>query len=105
MVPQQLPYSRVYVNTGDPIEEDNMMEFRLLYEGELLPSSNAKRRPREKHVIRRAFHPQLRRLWHLSSNLQQVADRAFVQSIQSAEPCCISEIHGENTYIGPVKTA
>jgi hypothetical protein len=49
------------------------MEFRLLYEGELLPSGNKKRRPAEKHAIRRAFHPQLRRLWNVKSNLRQYA--------------------------------
>jgi len=77
----QLPYIRVYVNTGDPIEEENLMEFHLLYEGELLPSSNTKRRSHEKHLIRRAFHPQLRRLWNLKPALRQWADhRGFLHS-------------------------
>src|SRR5664280_3264362 len=95
-----MPLTRVYINTGDPIEEDNMMEFRLLYEGELLPSSNTKRRAKEKHAIRRAFHPQLRRLWHMRSNLQEVADRAVIQSIRSL-PGNVADLHGEDIYVGP----
>jgi len=49
------------------------VEFRLLYEGELLASANSKRRAEEKHEVRRAFHPQLRRLWQLKANLQYIA--------------------------------
>jgi hypothetical protein len=98
---QEMPFTRVYVNTGDPIEEDNLMEFRLLYEGELLPCSNSKRRPKEKHAIRRAFHPQLRRLWQTRSNLKDLADRAF---IQTAEPHSVRDVHGEDVYIGAPKT-
>jgi len=57
------------------------MEFRLLYEGELLPSSNTKRRAAEKHIIRRAFHPQLRRLWEVKPLLRHLADnRGFLRS-------------------------
>src|ERR1019366_2795335 len=71
--------------------------------GELLPSSNTKRRAKEKHAIRRAFHPQLRRLWHLSSNLQQVADRAFVQSVGSSQ--AVTALHGVGgIHIGPPKS-
>jgi hypothetical protein len=50
------------------------MEFRLLYEGELLPSGNQSR-PSEKHAIRRSFHPQLRRLWSAEENLRELAMR------------------------------
>ncbi len=67
-----MPYSRVYINTDDPIEEENLMEFRLLYQGELPPSAN-KPRPRQKHAIRRAFHPQLRELWRTRPNLRRLA--------------------------------
>ena len=54
-----------------------------MYEGELLASNNTKRRPREKHMIRRAFHPQLRRLWNINNNLRQLA---INQSGKSTEP-------------------
>jgi hypothetical protein len=66
-------YSRVFVNTGDPIEQENLLEFRLLYEGELPPSGNSKKRPAEKHAIRKVLHPQLRRLWHMHKGLRQLA--------------------------------
>ena len=79
-----------------------MMEFRLLYEGELLPSSNTKRRAKEKHAIRRAFHPQLRRLWSMRSNLQEVADRAFIESLEDKN--LVYNLHGEDVYAGPPKT-
>lgn len=39
------------------------MEFRLTYEGELLPTSQRHTRGTHKHEIRKAFHPQLKRLW------------------------------------------
>jgi len=50
------------------------MQFRLLYEGELLPSGN-QCRPSEKHAIRRGFHPQLRLLWSAEENLRELAKR------------------------------
>jgi hypothetical protein len=53
------------------------MEFRLLYEGEL----GANRSPEEKHAIRRSFHPQLRRLWNLNSNLRQFAEHKSIPVI------------------------
>jgi hypothetical protein len=71
-----LPYSHVFANTGEPIEQEGLMEFRLLYEGELLPSGNKKTRPAEKHAIRRSLHPQLRRQWQLHSGLRQMAEQA-----------------------------
>jgi hypothetical protein len=49
------------------------VEFRLLYEGELLPSAGTKKRASEKHAIRRAFHPQLRRLWNINKSLCNLA--------------------------------
>lgn len=49
------------------------MEFRLLYEGELLPSGGSNKRAKEKHAIRQRFHPQLRRLWYISRSLRQLA--------------------------------
>jgi hypothetical protein len=59
---------------GNRIKGKNKMEFRLLYEGELLPSAN-QCRPSEKHAIRRSFHPQLRRLWSAEENLRELAKR------------------------------
>src|SRR5436190_9450287 len=69
----KLPYSRVFIGTGDPIEERDLVEFRLLFAGELLPSGGTNRRAKEKHAIRRIFHPQLRRLWSVEENLRELA--------------------------------
>ncbi len=80
---QELPIVRVYVDTGDPIEEKNLLEFRLLYQGELMPSGN-KRRPVEKHSIRRVFHPQLRRLWSVKPNLRTWIFQWFSKAPQEA---------------------
>ncbi len=66
----RFPCTRVIVGTGEPIEECDLMEFRLLYQGEL-PSAGNKGKPHESHAIRRAFHPQLRRLWSVEPNLRQ----------------------------------
>jgi hypothetical protein len=62
------------------------MEFRLLYEGVLNSSGGANTRPHEKHAIRRSFHPQLRRLWHVQSNLRELADRYWVSTISGSPP-------------------
>src|SRR5712664_2672464 len=69
----KFPYSWTQVGTGDEIEDTDLVEFRLLYQGELLPSGNNNRRTREKHEIRRKFHPQLRRIWNVEKNLRQLA--------------------------------
>jgi len=90
MLSPQLPYSRVYVNTGDPIEEENLMEFRLLYEGPLFATGGSNTRPAHKHDIRRAFHPQLRRLWKVKTNLQAYARFVRVQAIASPS---LAELH------------
>ncbi len=49
------------------------MEFRLLFEGRLPSGGNAV----EKHTIRKSFHPQLRRLWHVNNNLRQLATNSW----------------------------
>ena len=46
--------------------EDQSMRFRLIYSGELKADGNAT----HKHEIRKALHPQLRRLWDVSPNLK-----------------------------------
>ena len=49
------------------------MEFRLLYQGPLLPSGNRNTRPAQKHAIRSSLHPQLRRQWQMHAGLRQLA--------------------------------
>jgi hypothetical protein len=43
--------------------EGSDMQFRLTYEGQLLGASRNDTRAKHKHEIRKAFHPQLKRLW------------------------------------------
>lgn len=94
----ELPYSRVYVNTGDPIEENNLLEFRLLYQGELMPSGN-KGRPTEKHAIRRVFHPQLRRLWSVKQNLKMWTFQWFQKAPVEAVHAISEKYRGDGEAI------
>lgn len=84
LVPDEIgvgSHERVLVGTGDRIEESGLVEFRLLYEGELLNCTNTKRRADEKHEIRRYLHSQLRRLWQVNRNLAALAKDSRPQSI------------------------
>lgn len=69
--------------SGELIEGENVLEFRLIYQGAL--HSNA--RPAEKHRIRRYLHPQLRRLWRLHKGLRQLANRFAT----TAEPAAMED--------------
>jgi hypothetical protein len=64
---------KVYVERGGqhrlPIEGENVVEFYLLYSGELHSDGNRD----QKHAIRKVFHSQLGRLWHTNQNLRQLA--------------------------------
>ncbi len=60
----------VEIGSGDPIEQENCVEFRLLFDGEIGPDSRAP----VKQEIRRALHPQLRRLWQVNRNLREMAE-------------------------------
>lgn len=70
----RFPYVCVEAGTGEPIEETDLMEFRLLYEGEI-PSTGNANKPAVVHAIRRIFHPQLRRFWAAEERLRQFAIR------------------------------
>jgi hypothetical protein len=67
------PTEKVFIGSGEPIESENRMEFRLLFQGTLPPSAGQNRRGAEKHEIRRTFHPQLKRLWNNYKGLKQYA--------------------------------
>lgn len=95
------PNQYVEIGSGEPIESENLVEFRLLYEGELLPCSNTNRRAAEKHVIRRSFHPQLRRLWSLNPNLREWADRrGFLRSPEVYHQSSVENTPEERFEIG-----
>jgi hypothetical protein len=57
------------VGSCDPTIEENSVEFRLLFDG---PIGSDSRAP-IKHEIRRAMHPQLRRLWLTHRKLRKLA--------------------------------
>jgi hypothetical protein len=50
------------------------LEFKLTYSGKLLGANSTNSRAAHKHEIRRAFHPQLRRLWMLNDGLKNLTD-------------------------------
>lgn len=62
----------------DPIEGEDVVEFRLLYGGHLLGGSRNHPRPEVKHAIRKEFHPQLRQLWQGDGTLKQLAMRTGI---------------------------
>jgi hypothetical protein len=57
------------LGSSGEIEDKNLMEFRLLFEGRLPSNGSAF----EKHAIRKSFHPQLRELWNTNPNLRSLA--------------------------------
>jgi hypothetical protein len=57
--------------------EGEFMEFRLTYEGLLLGSAKDDSRADHKHEIRKAFHPQLKRLWELTPFLSEMRQPLF----------------------------
>jgi hypothetical protein len=69
------------------------VEFRLLFDG---PIGSDSRAP-IKHEIRRALHPQLRRLWLVNRNLRQLAEyegqkaHAELQSKNGEKPTHLSQ--------------
>jgi len=69
----QLPYTRTFINTGEPIKERDLVEFRLLYEG-TVPSTGNTNKPADVHAIRRVFHPQLRSLWSVLPQLRELSE-------------------------------
>jgi hypothetical protein len=76
----------VEVGSGEPIESEDLMEFRLLYVGNLFATGATKTRADHKHELRRQFHPQLRRLWEINKNLRLLAcHSALLDRGQSTE--------------------
>jgi hypothetical protein len=72
----QLPFEQVQDYLGEPVEGDDVVEFRLLYSGRLLGASRNDTRARMKHEIRREFHPQLRQLWKTHPRISQIPTTA-----------------------------
>ena len=60
------------IGTGEPLTGENLVEFRLLYSGELHAASG-NTRVAEKHAIRQELHPQLKRLLATNRGLMEFA--------------------------------
>jgi hypothetical protein len=68
------------------------VEFRLLYQGELVSSGNRGSTAGNKHAIRRVLHPQLRRLWTLHRGIRQYAGtRGVVSALPPRDPQDVTE--------------
>jgi hypothetical protein len=65
-------YEFVEVGSGEPITQENRVEFHLLYSGPL-HSSGYEKQVTEKHSMRKVFHRQLQRLWATNPNLREMA--------------------------------
>jgi hypothetical protein len=88
--PLKSTYSEV--GSGEPIESENLVEFRLIYQGELLGASRENTRAQHKHELRRAFQPQLRRLWSVNNNLRDYARTKAFQNHRDPTPTTIEQI-------------
>lgn len=78
--PVQLPNKVVLRYKPWPEEEGQEVEFRLVYRG-TLPSQGGGRggtHVKEKHEIRRQFHPQLKELWKRNHYLKNLATPVHV---------------------------
>jgi hypothetical protein len=71
--------------TGEPIEKENLVQFRLLYSGSLLGAGKSDTRASLKHEIRLEFHPQLKRLWATNQSLLDLA-QFRARSLEEAHP-------------------
>ena len=62
------------------------MEFRLIYSGRVLSASRTNTRAELKHLIRREFHPQLRRLWQTNDSLRRITKFTGVEHYDKQNP-------------------
>lgn len=69
--------SEIIYSTGESLEGE-CVQFRLLYSGNQLVSDGD---ATQKHVIRRAFHPQLKQLWKSNSELARLATGRGISSL------------------------
>jgi hypothetical protein len=79
---ERLPSTQVQVYLEEPVEGDDVVEFRLLYWGALPGASKTNTRASVKHSIRQKLHPQLRQLWKNKSTLNTMATRFGCEIIQ-----------------------
>ncbi len=71
---------------GEPLPKgDDVLEFRLLYQGALLGASRSDTRADHKHSIRREFHKQLKRLWSSKSPLKERFESPLIRYLNATE--------------------
>jgi hypothetical protein len=81
VVPRPTP-NRFYLAFDPEFDpEECKMKFRLSYDGRLEGDGSAK----HKHDIRKAFHPQLKRLWEIDPNLSAIADNGIPRHVALAD--------------------
>jgi hypothetical protein len=84
-----LPITQIlsFYQPEDPDDSGGQrMEFRLIYQGPLSaekckakgPSGGTEGRAKEKHQLRKHFHPQLRELWQQHPDLKRQAEHRFL---------------------------
>jgi hypothetical protein len=66
----------------DQTFDSECMEFHLTYNGPLASTGSAK----QKQEVRRIFHPQLKKLWEISSNLKALRDPMVEQVVTVNRP-------------------
>ena len=76
--------------------EAGFVEFRLTYEGDLWSTSQGNPRAKHKHELRKAFHPQLKRLWQVHPVLH---DKRM--DGPGEEPGLRAEVMARRYWIGP----
>ena len=69
---------------NDPYhEQEDWVEFRLIYDGTLLGASRNDTRSAHKHAIRKVLHPQLKRLWNTHALLIEWATRGCLATVKA----------------------
>src|ERR1035441_423574 len=74
-----LPCAHSFEYYDPPEGDEKCMEFRLIYRGHLPAEGRGGGRTKEKHLIRKEFHKQLRELWRQHPDLRAQSERRFVR--------------------------
>lgn len=75
-VAERCPWTDVF-KFYEPEAEEDSMEFRLIYKGRLPAEGRAGGRAKEKHILRKEFHKQLKELWKQHPDLRQQSESRF----------------------------
>ena len=83
-IEERLPRSEIIESSGEtPLHGEDVMEFRLIYEGSLPPEkwsyTEEYARASDKQKVRKFLHPQLRELWGKQPDLRRLAEQKYVR--------------------------